>query len=305
MFISVIIPTFNGAHKIGNLLNSLLNQSFDSFEVIVVIDGSTDNTLKIISAFENKFDSFLMINQKNGGRSKSRNAGAKQAKGDILLFFDDDMRIEPNVLLLHKQHHQLNINSVCIGTQLEDFNVLQNDIQLYKAHCSRKWAKPLEENNGQISSEKPYLTAAHFSISKSLFFEVNGFDEKLTDAEDFDLAVRLTLLGIKLYYNKNISGWHDDFITLKSYIKRVREYAKAHQKLVLIKPELYKNRFSDYQPNVPNKFKMFIYQLFASKFLLSTVESKNFSLFVPFKVRIKIYAIIIAAFGYYFPQNDL
>lgn len=96
MFFSVIIPTYNRAHLIEKTIKSLLNQSFENFEIIVVDDGSTDNTEKVVGSIDNRQVKYFK--KKNAERASARNFGAQQAKGDYLNFFDSDDLAYPNHL---------------------------------------------------------------------------------------------------------------------------------------------------------------------------------------------------------------
>ncbi|MFK8046425.1 MAG: glycosyltransferase family 2 protein [Crocinitomicaceae bacterium] len=97
-FFSVIIPTFNRAHLIEKTIRSVLLQSFENFEVVLVDDGSTDNTKEVIS---NISDSRIKyIYQSNGERGKARNTGVLNAKGQYVFFLDSDDIIYSN----HLQH---------------------------------------------------------------------------------------------------------------------------------------------------------------------------------------------------------
>ena len=90
MKISVIIPTYNEAQVIGECLLSLAKQSIKDFEVIVVDDGSTDDTLTVITKLQVSYK-LHVTRQKHQGPGVARNLGAKQAKGQILVFVDADM----------------------------------------------------------------------------------------------------------------------------------------------------------------------------------------------------------------------
>lgn len=95
--ISVIIPLYNKAHTIVNTLNSVFNQTYQNFEVIIVDDGSTDNGIKII--LQNYTDERIrIISQKNAGVSAARNKGIDEAKGEWIAFLDADDEWLPNYL---------------------------------------------------------------------------------------------------------------------------------------------------------------------------------------------------------------
>ena|SRR5687768_18307649 len=101
MKISVIIPSYNGAHKIMEVLRALEKQTVMPDEVVVVLDGSTDNTGEMLKSQLFNFKNFKVVWQKNGGRAKVRNFGVKQVNGDLLIFLDDDMRPEPEIGRAH------------------------------------------------------------------------------------------------------------------------------------------------------------------------------------------------------------
>src|SRR5258706_9894136 len=85
--VSVIIPTFNNAPYLVESLNSVLNQSFRNFEVLVIDDGSTDNTAEVLQPYS---ASIRYIRQNNGGPSSARNRGLKEALGQFIAFQDSD-----------------------------------------------------------------------------------------------------------------------------------------------------------------------------------------------------------------------
>ncbi|WP_407376957.1 glycosyltransferase family 2 protein [Methanobrevibacter sp.] len=88
MKISIILPVFNEEEYVKNSIGSVLSQNFDDFELIIVNDGSTDNTLKIIERFED--ERIIIINQANQGPGASRNNALKIASGDYVMFLDGD-----------------------------------------------------------------------------------------------------------------------------------------------------------------------------------------------------------------------
>ena len=306
MRLSVIIPSYNGAQKLPSLLQALSQQSYQDFETLIVLDGSTDNSEEIIQTCPSKPSTLRMIKRSNGGRATARNTGAKEAKGELLIFFDDDMRPTPRTVAQHLAHHTHYTQSILVGSQLEDKEVLRTDIQHYKAYLSRKWAKPLVQQEGSdlqpLSKDQLFLTAANFSIPKELFWQLEGFDERLTDAEDFDLAVRAFESNIPMYFKQEILAWHDDFINLQAYIRRQRQYKRSHEKLQELKPDLYQN-FNHYESQSVGRFKKWVYSLFAQKFWVWSVDQSNWMKLLPKKLRYKIYDIIITGFAVHFPQR--
>ncbi len=94
MFFSVVIPCFNSSQYIERCVNSVLAQDYDDFELIVVNDGSTDNTLEILKAYD-EVNSIKVITQENQGVSIARNLGISLAQGDYIIFIDSDDWVKP------------------------------------------------------------------------------------------------------------------------------------------------------------------------------------------------------------------
>lgn len=301
--ISVVIPTFNGAHKLPNIFKALKAQTFSDFELVVVVDGSTDNTREVLEKNNNEFQNSKVIYQQNGGRANVRNTGAREASGDLLVFFDDDMIPEKDCLQVHIKHHQSYPGTIMTGVQMDRVEN-RNDFQKYKSYLSKKWSKKLIANGHKpLSKESSFITAANFSISKKLFMEFGGFDERLIDAEDFDLAVRAHQQGINLYYNHAAFAWHNDPITGRSYVKRLRQYRKAHELLRALKPAVY-NRILMHTAVLPTGLKRKIFLFFAHKYWVAWLDSKSFfKKLLPRFIRYKVYDLITTANGVYFPEQ--
>lgn len=90
MKISIIIPVYNRQHTIKKCLKTVVNQSYKNIEIIVINDGSTDNSLSIINSFAEKDERIAVINQENAGVEKARFNGIKTATGDFFMFVDSD-----------------------------------------------------------------------------------------------------------------------------------------------------------------------------------------------------------------------
>ena len=98
MKVSIIIPIYNSEKTLNRLINSVVNQSYKNLEIILINDGSIDNSLKIINSFEKKDKRIKVINQKNQGVSKSRNKGLEVATGEYILFLDSDDYIDKDLI---------------------------------------------------------------------------------------------------------------------------------------------------------------------------------------------------------------
>ena len=303
--ISVIVPSYNGAHKLPNILSSLSRQSFNDFETIVVLDGSTDNSLEILENTDFGLKNLKIINQANGGRSVSRNNGAKTAEGELLVFFDDDVRLLNNCIEKHWKHYLHYQDCILVGNVPEDLAVMKNDFQFFKANLSRKWVENLPDSNIRLSKKNLFLTAANLSIKKELFWCLGGFDEKLTDSEDYDLGVKALLKDVPIYFDINNIVWHDDFITCRSYVIRSRQYSLSHKKLKELKPELYNEEFTQYDYRQVKGFKKAVYSFFGRSFWVKLIDSNKWLLFPPKKLRYKIYDFVITSLSAHSPNRKI
>jgi len=300
MSVSVIIPTYNGAHKIMNVLRGLEQQQQMPDEVIVVIDGSTDDTAAMLRSQQFRFPAFRIAEQENGGRAKVRNRGAREATGSLLIFFDDDMRPFPQCVAAHIAHHRNHPGSIMTGVQKEELRASDPDIVQFKSFLSSKWSTSLEHSGDQpLPEDRPFITAANFSVPAAMFNDLGGFDERLTDAEDYDLAVRAVQKKVPLFYNPGALAWHDDYITCAGYIKRQRQYTAAQQRLVTLKPELYPDTHQ-YAAQPPTGLKAVFFKFFCHRFWISTVD-KNRWTFLPKALRYRLYDWIITANGSLYP----
>ena len=86
--LSIIIPVYNAEKTIERCINSILNQEFKDFEIILINDGSTDRSGEICSTYVNKDSRIKLYSQSNGGVSSARNVGLREAKGEFIIFID-------------------------------------------------------------------------------------------------------------------------------------------------------------------------------------------------------------------------
>ena len=93
--VSVIVPIYNTAKYLPKCLNSIIRQTYQNLEIILINDGSTDNSSKIIRQYAKKDPRIQVINQKNAGQSSARNSGLQKATGKYISFIDSDDEVSP------------------------------------------------------------------------------------------------------------------------------------------------------------------------------------------------------------------
>jgi len=284
---TVVIPTFNGKDKIDIVLSSLRSQSNQNFETIIIDDASTDGTFNYLK--NSNFlpeNTFLFRNKTNLGRAGARNKAAKKASGSYLIFFDDDVKLSPDIINTFKELIMNEGFDVMVGKLAPIFDDHLNDFQLYCSYLNDKWS-----HSHKIERlDKPYITANNFCIRKDLFFSFKGFDERLHDAEDFDLAIRLFEENHSIYSCPSALAYHKIFTSFSRYVQRQIEYRKALNKL----NELNHNSLK-WRTNIKSKgFKKIFISLLSNKQLLSLLD-KELLTFLPKKLRFRFYDIAIQA----------
>ncbi|MDQ3089309.1 MAG: glycosyltransferase, partial [Acidobacteriota bacterium] len=182
--VSVIIPTYNYAHFIGEAIESILAQTFPLSEIIVVDDGSTDNTEQIVAKYGNKV---RYIKQENSGVCAARNFGVKNSSGDFIAFFDADDICFPAKIekQMAKFAEDAKIGLVHCG--MREFDLQGNTIRYHLEGRKEGWIAD------EILLLMPVITASGSSImvSREAFNAVGGFDTNLTVGEDWDFCYRV------------------------------------------------------------------------------------------------------------------
>lgn len=298
MNVSVIIPSYNGERKLPKTLDALSRQHFSEFECILVIDGSTDASLTVAQSFENKFHNFRVIYQQNKGRAAVRNRGAAEAVGELLIFYDDDMIPEPDSVGRHIEFHsQKLVSSILCGNPVEASGSQNSDIQNYRLSLTEKWTAHFAEGINVINMGNLFLTASNFSLPRSLFMKLGGFDERLNDAEDKEFGYRALLAGVPLFFDKSNRAIHNEKITCKSYIERMRQYTIGQQRLVGILPDSLR---SIYRISILKKT---FYWLFSFTAWVALIDNYRALYFLPKPVRFKIYDWVTFSQGVVFLRS--
>ena len=144
--LSVIIPMYNVQNYVKECLDSLVNQTFKDMEIIVVDDGSTDDSVKIVSEYEKKYPFVKMVHKANGGLSDARNFGLQYAKGKYLAFIDSDDYVDHHL-------YELMVNEMDKG-----YDIVVCDIQYFFEDNTGFVMKGLDQRNIDNISKKALLS---------------------------------------------------------------------------------------------------------------------------------------------------
>ncbi len=201
--ISVVIPVFNSEKTIGKCLQSLNSQTHPSYEVIVIDDGSTDNTAQIIQAN----DSVIFIRQSRGGPSSARNKGIERANGEYVAFTDGDCIVPDDWLMELAKGLENDEVAGSGGDQIspEDESEFGKNIQKYFKIIGFLTGYIKTSDSLGIVDHNPSCNSIY---KKSILQDIGGFDPDLWPGEDVDLDYRITQKGYKLTFNPRALVFH-------------------------------------------------------------------------------------------------
>jgi glycosyltransferase involved in cell wall biosynthesis len=182
--ISVILPTYNSAHFISESIRSVLAQTFEDWELLIINDGSTDHTEETASQYCTQDIRVKLISRENCGVSRSRNFGVSLARGELIAFLDADDRWLPNKLATHVKYMNA---SPDIGISFARVEFLQlNGKATGKLVNSQLTGLKPED----FLYTNPTVTVSNIVVKRSLFKELQGFDETINYSEDMEFLFR-------------------------------------------------------------------------------------------------------------------
>ena len=234
--ISVIVPTHNRREPLMRLLRALEQQRPvpGGFEVVVVADGSTDDTPDAINSTPWPF-SIRLLEQPALGPSAARNHGASQATGRTLLFLDDDVEPHPDVVCAHHCFHSTCANAVGVG----DLPPVVHEGGLFGV-IVRGWWEGMYDGPREPGHRYVYrdLLSGHFSIARSAFNALGGFDSTLRCHEDYELGYRVIESGMTLRFVPDAIAWHHERSDLTKLLRRKYDEGIADVQLLRRNPEM-------------------------------------------------------------------
>jgi len=183
--VSVIVPTYNRAHLLGRAIKSVLDQTYQDFELIIVDDASTDNTKEVVKCLDDPRIRYVRHEENRGGAA-ARNTGIKTARGQFIAFQDSDDRWLPDKL--EKQMRVFKSASPKVGVVYTGFWRLRDGERTYipSSKVTRR-----EGDIHDVLLEKNFVTT-HVVVRKECFGKAGMFDERLPRLQDWDLWIRIS-----------------------------------------------------------------------------------------------------------------
>ncbi len=185
--VSVIIPTYNRAHLLPRTIESVLSQTLKDFELIIIDDGSTDNTREVVENFQKKDKRIRYIWQENSGApARPKNTGIKNSKGKCVAFLDDDDEWLPEKLEvqinLFEQKKVTNIGMIAC-----------NSLDIYEdSNATIKYKIKKRKNYFHAILSSCFIhSCSSVLVKKEVLKDVGFFDENLKIADDWDMWIRI------------------------------------------------------------------------------------------------------------------
>jgi len=221
--ISVIVPTFNRRERLHLTLQSLAEQVVDaSFEVVVVSDGSSDGTDDVLRNGETPLRVEPRF-QHNQGPAAARNLGIDTARGEFVVFIDDDIVADPNLLQHHLDaHRRLGDRAVVIGPMLNAPDFRYSAWVAWEQEMLAKQYRAMMA--GQYSATSRQFYTGNASLRRRHLVEAGGFDTRFRRAEDVELAFRLEALGLTFEFVPDAVGFHYAERSYESWEAAARAY---------------------------------------------------------------------------------
>lgn len=233
--ISVIIPTYNSQQTIQETINSVLNQTFTNFELIIIDDGSTDSTLNILSKIkEPRLKVYPYPNSGVGGPPVARNRGIAHAAGQYIAFLDHDDLWTPDKLETQLHALQANPQAAVAYSWLDNIN------EAGDFYYSGNRVAISGDVYGPLLVRNFLKTGSNPLICRYAFDKLGGFDETLSPADDWDMWLRLAaryhfvcVPSVQILYRIVVKSLSSDVQQTESTALRIieREFAQAPESL--------------------------------------------------------------------------
>ena len=230
MFLSVVIPTYNRLPILRQCLEALERQDLaapiERFEVVLVDDGSTDDTVAWLEANAASLPHLRLIRQDHGGPAEGRNRGVEQARGDVVVFIDSDLVVLPDFLVCHaralEQRWRQRGNRLCFT-----YGAVVN---------TARFENPTSEPHKLGDVSFAYFATGNVAIDKQVLEQAGLFDTafRLYGWEDLELGERLRRMGVELVRCPRAVGYHWHPALSLDQIPRLIQVERERAKMGLV-----------------------------------------------------------------------
>lgn len=249
--VSIIIPSYNSRAYLEETLGSVLSQSYDNLEAIVVDDCSTDDTSELIHKMEDSRIRYICLEKNHGGPSYPRNIGIESARGKVIFMFDSDDVMLPGKIQTSMQILEQNSD---IGLIFTDYQAINEKGSMKSASYlgrHKNFNEYLSQSQFQDSVRIPsadafrllcfenYIGTSSVAFPKTVYEQLGGFDNSLTNADDRDMWFKITQSYDVIYlnhplhqYRKRVSG-----VFSRSALKTAPNRSKVLQRQLLSAPD--------------------------------------------------------------------
>jgi GT2 family glycosyltransferase len=246
--VSIIIPTYNRRDSLRAVLHSLAGQTYppDRYEVIVVDDGSSDGTEELFAPPE-WLITVRYFKQSNKGPAAARNLGVRHARGELVIFLDDDIVVEPYFLEEHLRYHTQYDRAIVLGFSKTAFPEHYSPF----SRCLASSDRNLESLSRHVDEcgflSGAYCMAGNMSIKRAEFIRLGAFTEDLLASgtgwsgwEDVEFGWRAEKAGVRTVYNPKALGYHHDYsaVDFKASCRRWMVAASTAARLFARHPDL-------------------------------------------------------------------
>lgn len=199
--ISVIIPTYNRAYCLAESINSVLNQTYLNIELIIVDDGSTDNTSSVVSLINDNRIRYIKL-PINSGACRARNIGIKKARGEFITFNDSDDVWKKNKLEEQYNYYLKKPDGIMYFCKFE--KISSNEKKVVAEFPDSHHISLLSNCHNYTTAllQGNFIGTPAIFIKRESIIRLNYFDEKLSTHEDWDFVLRASTLGKIYYYDK-------------------------------------------------------------------------------------------------------
>ena len=237
---SIVIPLYNKEESIKKTIESVLNQLYQDFEVLVVNDGSTDKSLQVVAAIID--DRIKIINKDNGGVSSARNIGIKESQHSYVAFLDGDDFWETNYL--KEMNMLINDYPECEFLGANFYNIKNKEKTVQRNDLDENFRGKIN-NYFKIALTGNIFQSSAIILHKNLICKAGNFNENIVMGEDYDFWFRNALYSEIAFINQPLSNYNEDdpnmatnkeysFNKMYGYLFEIKKYENKNNDLKIL-----------------------------------------------------------------------